>query len=124
MPKCCTTTKGGALSRTAYDKRIRIEQLTGTPDAHGFVDQEDDNNWSAYAVAYAAVQSKGGREFWKVDQMTADVTHEWTCQWSATLAAATPDMRLRSEGTTHELVSVIDVDLAHQRIKIQTKVAV
>jgi SPP1 family predicted phage head-tail adaptor len=70
------------------------------------------------------VKSKGGREFWKVDQVNADVSHVWLCPYSKTLAAATPAMRLENEGVTYEILSVIDIDLAHKEVEIQTKRAV
>lgn len=104
-----------------YNQRVIIEQLTGTADAHGHIDADDSDNWTEYTPAYAAVQSKGGREFWKVDQVNADVSHVWHCPWSKTLADATPDMRLVHESKTYEILSVIDIDLANQEIEIQTK---
>ena len=108
---------------TKYNKRIKIERLSGTVDAHGQVDQTANANWIDYTAAYASVQTKGGREFWKIQQTTADVSHVWKCPWSKSLAAATPDMRLISESVTYEIVSVIDIDLAHREIEIQTKLA-
>ena len=108
----------------SYDKKVTIERLTGTADAHGHIDQTAASNWSTYATAFCAVQSKGGREFWKVQQVNADVTHVWDTQWSKTIAAATPDMRLKHEGVTYNILAVIDKDLAHQVVQIQTKRAV
>ena len=112
-----------------YDKKIQIEQLVtvaegGTADAHGHIDNTADENWFAYESAFASVQSKGGREFWKVDQVNADVSHVWKCQYTKALAAVTPDMRLVSESVTYEIQSVVDIDLAHREIEIQTKRAV
>ena len=108
----------------SYDKKIRIETLSGTADAHGFIDNTDDTNWSLHEAAFASVQSKGGREFWKVDQVNADVSHVWRCQWSKKLATVTPDMRLTHDGKTYEIMSAIDIDLAHEVVEIQTKRAV
>lgn len=107
-----------------YNQKVTIEELSGTADAHGHVDNTAAANWQSYASSYAAVMSKGGREFWKVDQVNADVSHVWHCPYSRTLAAVTPDMRLIHEGQTHEILSVIDVDLSHEEIEIQTKRAV
>ena len=110
---------------TTYDKKVSIEHLTGsTVDAHGQVEQGTNSNWSVYCPAWCSVVSKGGREFWKVQQVNADVSHVWKSQWSRTLAAATPFMRLIYEGVTYEILSVVDIDLAHEEIEIQTKRAV
>lgn len=105
-----------------YDKRIKIERLAGTADAHGHIVETTDANWSEYESAFAAVQTKGGREFWKVQQTNADVTHVWWCKWSKRLMNATPDMRLICEGREHWIVSVIDIDEQHQEIQIQTRI--
>lgn len=108
-----------------YTKKVRIESLTGaTADGYGHIDNTDDANWSSYCTAYASVMSKGGREFWKVDRVEADVSHVWVCPYSKTLANATPDMRLISEGVTYEILSVIDIDIAHEEVEIQTRRAV
>lgn len=107
------------------DKSITIQHVVGTTaDAHGQIDKTTGSNWGTYLRTFAKVQSKGGREFWKVQQVNADVSHVWNCQYSKQLADATPDMRLICEGITYEILSVIDIDLAHREIEIQTKRAV
>jgi len=107
-----------------YDRKVVIESLSATADAHGFEDNTDDSNWSQYTTSFASVKSKGGREFWKVDQVNADVSHVWLCPYSKALAAATPKMRLKNEDVVYEILSVIDIDLAHKEVEIQTKRAV
>ena len=59
-----------------------------------------------------------------MDQVTAEVSHVWRCPWSTRLAAATPDMRLKHEDVVYNILSVIDIDLAHEEIEIQTARAV
>lgn len=109
-----------------YDKKISVESLstTATVDAHGFIDPTSSANWSEHTTAFAKCTSKGGREFWKVDQVHADVSHVWTCPYNATLAGVTPDMRLIYNGQTYEILSVVVVDLDNEQIEIQTKRAV
>jgi SPP1 family predicted phage head-tail adaptor len=103
-------------------KSITIQHIVGTTtDAHGQIDNTTASNWGTYLKTFAQVKSKGGREFWKVQQVNADVSHVWMCQYSKALAAATPDMRLICEGVTYEILSVIDIDLEHREIEIQTK---
>ena len=104
-----------------YDKRIKIESLSGTADAAGHVDPTTDANWTTYANSYASVVTKGGKEFWKVQQVNADVDQSWRMPWSRSIAAATPDMRLIYEDVTYEILSVVDVDLAHKEVEIQTR---
>jgi SPP1 family predicted phage head-tail adaptor len=107
-----------------YDQKIIIKKLSGTADAHGFIDNTDAANWSELCASYAKVQSKGGREFWKIDRVNADVSHVWFCPYSKALHAATPDMQLIHEGVIYEISSVVNVNLANQEIQIQTKRAV
>ena len=109
-----------------YDKMVTIQKIDNTvsTDSAGFRDRTLDSSWTKYTDSYAACQSRGGREFWKVDQVAADVSHVWRCPYSERLAAATPDMRLRHEGVTYNILSVIDIDLAHQEVEIQTRKAV
>lgn len=110
---------------TAYDKPFTIESLTGTTaDAHGHPVPTTESNWTKYTTGYADCVSKGGREFWKVQQTVSDVSHVWYTPWTTKLSNATPEMRLIHENTTYEIVSVIDIDNDHQEIEIQTKRAV
>lgn len=107
-----------------YDKRIELQRLNGTADAAGHVDNTTDSNWTNYVNAYARVQTRGGREFWKVQQVAADVSHVWTCPYGRLLAAATPDMRLQYQGDTYQILSVVNIDEADEKIEIQTRRAV
>lgn len=110
---------------STMNKSITIQSVTGTTaDAHGQVDKTTASNWGTYTQTFARVKSKGGTEFWKVQQVNADVSHVWNCQWSNKLSEALPAMRLICEGVTYEILSVIDIDLAHREIEIQTKRAV
>jgi SPP1 family predicted phage head-tail adaptor len=104
-----------------YNRKITVQQLSGSADAHGHIDNTDNSNWSTYTTAFAEVLSKGGREFWKVDRVEADVSHVWRCPYNSTLTAATPDMRLIHDSTTYEILSVIDIDLEHEEVEIQTR---
>ena len=106
---------------TDYDKLITIEESATTVDAHGHVDITADTNWSEYVKTWASVKSRGGREFWKVDQVQADVDHVWLCPYSAKLSTAKPQMRIKYEIVIYEIISVIDIDMEHQEIEIQTR---
>lgn len=108
-----------------YDKKCTIQHLTGqTTDAHGQVEQTTNANWSEYCKLWCSCVSKGGREFWKVQQVNADVSHVWKAMWSKTAANITPFMRLIFEGNTYEILSVQDINMDHYEIEIQTKRAV
>ena len=105
-----------------YNKLVKVEKVTATTlDAAGHVDKTAAASWATYGTAWCAVQSKGGREFWKVDLVAADVSHVWRTQYTTEAAAITPQMRIVWESKTYEVLSVIDIDLAHEEIEIQTR---
>lgn len=114
-----------AVCISKLNKKITIQRMVGaTADAHGHVPETTGSNWATYCNSYASVTSRGGREFWKVQQTNADVSHVWMCPYSKALAEATPDMRLVCEDVTYNIISVIDIDLKHEDVEIQTKRAV
>jgi len=104
-----------------YDKKVTIQRLVGTADAHGHVDLTTGSNWQTYATAFCKVITKGGREFWKVQQVNANTDQAWTTQWTKTLDGVTPDMRLIYEGNTYEILAATDVDMNHEEIQILTR---
>lgn len=104
-----------------YNKKVRIEHLAGTEDAHGFIDQSKAANWSKYADAWCRVVSRNGREFWKIQQVNDTVDYVWWARYSKTLETITPDMRLVYDGKIYEILSVIDIDLAHEEVQFQTR---
>ena len=107
-----------------YDKKVRIEKPNGTADAHGHVDLTNDDNWQLVISPFCSCMSKGGREFWKVAQVNADVSHVWKTQYSKTLINCTTDHRLVFDGHEYEILSIADVDLDNREIEIQTRRAV
>ncbi len=113
--------KCGNGATVRYDQKVTIQRLAGTPDAAGHIDPSTDANWSTYTTAFAAVKSRGGREFWRVQQVQSDVDFVFRCPWSPTLEAATPAMRLMTDSKVYEILSVINVDLANETIEIQTR---
>lgn len=107
-----------------YDKRVTIQNIAGTPDDHGHIDLTSGSNWQTYATAFCKVQTKGGREFWKVQQINATADQSWVTQWSSTLQDISPEMRLIHEGKVYEILAAIDVNMDHEEIQILTRRAV
>lgn len=107
--------------RMRPDKRITIQRLAGTPDAAGHIDGTKNANWSTYAAAWATTQTRGGREFWKVQQVESTVDTVFRCPWTKTLEQATPDMRILFDGTVFEILSVVNIDFADDIVEFQTR---
>lgn len=104
-----------------YDQKIYVEQIDGTADAHGHIDLTADSSWAQLMPAYAKCESKGGREFWKVHIVEADISHVWWIPWSKTADTITPKMRIKHKDVVYEIVSVININLANDEIEIQTR---
>ena len=43
-----------------YDRKVVIQNLSGTVDAHGFQDETLDANSETYEAAYCSVESQSG----------------------------------------------------------------
>ena len=109
-----------------YNKKVTVKKVdpNATADAHGHVDKSDASNWIQQSKQFCRTETKGGREFWKVDQVNAEVNCVFWCPYSTEAIAITPEMQIHWEGNTYEIASVVDVDLAHEEIEIQTVRAV
>lgn len=106
-----------------YRERITIEKIKDNPqaDAHGETDLTDDSNWETYATRFSSIQTKGGREFWKVDKVDADVNFLIRVQHDKRTAEITPRMRIRLGKRTINIAAVYDVDEMHEVIEMQCK---
>jgi SPP1 family predicted phage head-tail adaptor len=110
-----------AACRPRPDKKITVQRLTGTADAAGHVDGNTDANWTVYAIAWATAQTRGGREFWKVQQVESTVDTVFRCPWTRALEQSTPAMRINYDGTIYEILSVVNVDLADDIVEFQCR---
>lgn len=56
---------------------IEIQKVKGnaTALADGRIDHSTESNWTTVARKRAAIFARGSREFWRNDQLQADVTH-------------------------------------------------
>ncbi len=107
-----------------YDLKVTFETPSGTADAHGHIDLTNLSNWSSFSSAWAKCVSKGGREFWKVNQVNADVSHVWYVAYDSSLDAITPDDRLIYDQTRYEIIAAFNIDNANLEYEIHTKRAV
>ena len=89
------------------DKRITIERERSTSvDAagHPVVD------WQLLAKRWARQRYLSGRELWNAQQVQPDVTQDWTFKQ---LSGLTPKDRIRYDGRTFEILSVLEQDEEH-----------
>jgi len=105
------------------DRKITIEQPDASAAAndYGETDLTVSGGWSSYAVRFASVQTKGGREFWKVDKVEAEVSHMLSVLRDSVTALITPRMRVKLGSRILQIVSAVDVDDARAEVQIQCK---
>ena len=101
-----------------FNRRITIEKIK---DDHGEVDLTVDGSWETHAVRWAEIQTKGGREFWRVDKIEAEVSHLIRVPYDRLTAAVTPEMRIKFMSRTINIVSAINVDEMREKIEMQCK---
>lgn len=106
-----------------FNRRITIQKLKDNPvrDVNGEVDQTDAGSWETHAVRWAEMQTKGGREFWKVDKIEAEVTHLIRIPYDKFTLQITSEMRIIFETRTINIVAVYDPDEMHEVIEMQCK---
>jgi SPP1 family predicted phage head-tail adaptor len=86
----------GSVEQKRLDKHILIQRLkTGlTPDASGQIDETDSSNWTNHGKFYAEFITKGSREFFRGEQVNADITHQITVRYSTLAAGITTKMQV------------------------------
>lgn len=100
------------------DKKITVEQLTGTADESGHIDESDDANWSTHCERWASFRSAGSREYFKAKQVHADLTHLLRCRFDDTTKSITPKMRIKFNGRILQIKSAVNVDESNVVIEI------
>lgn len=106
-----------------FNRRVTIEKIKDNPivDAHGEVDLSESDSWEVYAVRWAEIQTKGGREFWKVDKVEAEVSHLIRVPYDRLTMGITPEMRIKFMGRIINIVSAIDINEMHEIIEMQCR---
>lgn len=106
-----------------FNRRVTVQQIESNPetDAHGEVDLTNEANWETYAVRWAEIQSEGGKEFWKVNKVNAEVSHLIRIPYDRLTLGIDSKMRIRLGDRTINIVSVVDPDERHEVIEMQCK---
>lgn len=99
-----------SIDTRQYRHRITIEHLTGAVGVDGVVDEADDSNWSEFHKCRAKVQSRSSREFYRAQQVHADLTHLIEILSSKKSRLITAKMRVKLDSRKLNIVSATDVD--------------
>ncbi len=62
----------------ARNTLIAVRRLKSSiaPDASGHVNEADPTNWETFTKQWASVVPRGSREFFRREQVAADITHQ------------------------------------------------
>lgn len=99
----CGPCGGGTAKK--LDKQVTVKRIkTGlTPDAAGHIDETNEANWITYGTFYCEIVTKGSREFFRGEQVNADITHQITIRHSTSSAGITTSMKLVYQGRTFNI---------------------
>lgn len=65
------------------NRRVEVRVLSATPDASGHVDETDDSNWIVIARRWCKLTPRGSREFFRGQQVAAEITHQVTMRFDS-----------------------------------------
>lgn len=103
------------------DKRVTVLQFSKTRDAAGgFVDVWPASGWAQVCTRWARVEPVRGRTYFEAQQARANVTHRITMRY---VEGITPDMTINYGGRRLNVVSVIDVEEAHEWLEVMAEEA-
>ena len=102
-----------------YRQIVTIEEPAGTADATGHIDLTAEANWARVGKFQANFVTKGGREGRIFDQVQAEVSHVLRMRSTRQSRAIHPEMRLKHEGRTYNIVAAYDVDNDKEVVQLE-----
>ena len=94
--------------------RISIEAYSTAKNGRG----EDISQWATHAQRWADVTPLSGREAERAKQIEAEATWKITLRYDPTIQ---PDHRIKFDGRTLDILSIIDTDYQHRELQILAK---
>lgn len=105
----------------SLDKRVTVLRFARERDAAGgFVDVWPASGWAQVCTRWARVEPVRGRTYFEAQQARANVTHRITMRY---VEGVTPDMTINYGGRRLNVVSVIDVEEAHEWLEVMAEEA-
>lgn len=79
------------------NNKVVVQKLKNnlTPNASGHIDETDDSNWTTAGTEWVEFITRGSKEFFRGEEVAADITHQITMRWSRQAATYTTDMRMK-----------------------------
>jgi SPP1 family predicted phage head-tail adaptor len=82
------------------NNRVTFRRLkkTDVPNPGGHLDESDPANWETFWKEWASITPRGSREFFRREQVAADITHQVETLYNAQMAKVTSGMRIEFGG--------------------------
>ena len=98
--------------------RVIFQSFTGAVDSFGDPQQNDDSQWEAVAILWAAIDPVSGKEFYAAQQSQSEVTHKVRCRYWPGLTTA---MRIKYGSRLFKIISILDWEERHESLLIMCK---
>lgn len=106
------------------NRPLRCEFLLEPSAVNDFneVEKRPDSEWKIVARGYCNLETKGGREVWRAQQVHAEINAIVECDWTASLDCITADRKVRvykpnQTFETFEIKHKEDVNFANETLK-------
>lgn len=85
------------LCSADLDRRVSVRKLKSslTLDASGHIDETSSDNWTEVGKHWCQFITKGSREFFRGEEVAAEITHQLTMRYSSSAAKYTTKMQIR-----------------------------
>ncbi len=80
------------------DSLVSVQRLRSVPDAGGHIDESSDSNWEVFTRQWMSVLPRGSREFFRGEQVAADITHQFECLLNSESSQISPKNRIVWKG--------------------------
>lgn len=79
------------------NRRVSVRRLkpSDSTDASGHIDETVDSNWEEIGKRWVAFATKGSREFFRREEVAADITHQITMRYDGLSKTFTTKMQLK-----------------------------
>ena len=106
--------------RGDFDRRCQVLRVASTAivDANGEIDLTRADSWEVWRERWFRILPRQGKEFWRLQQVDAQITHVLQTLCDSESSQITSAMRVRFKGRIFELTSIINVEEADKLIEI------
>lgn len=109
------------MKTKTFNRPLTIEAIVVSPTENDFgeIDYESDASWTTVWSGFCAVESRGGREFFRVSRIEVNLAWLLSVRWTPTLEAITSqDHRLKFQGRVFQIGYIGNLDDGNRLIEL------